>query len=344
MRSDPVNLFYAEPDPDRWLPYDRYPRRVVRRIVRGPSQPGGQTRVFLHLMQGLDRLGIPYRANDYRFIRRNPHALACIIGKPFVLDRMEWPNPILFGAAVTSHPSGDPALLTRRDIRRLLVPGPWCRDMFAEEYGSVVHSWPVGINTDLWTPTTGERDIDVLLYDKIRWRRDEMVPSLLDPVRQGLERRGLEVAEIRYGYYREEDFRALVARSRAMVFLCEHETQGIAYQQVLASGLPILAWDHGGEWMDPEYWPHRVRYAPVSSVPYWDDRCGLRFRDAAEFDAKLDDFMAGVRIRAFQPRSYILENLTLEKCAAEYVAHVEAVEQSLTTPPATDAPAPSGRP
>ena len=35
-----------------------------------------------------------------------------------------------------------------------------------------------------------------------------------------------------------------------MVFLCEHENQDIAYQQALACGVPILAWDRGGYWQD----------------------------------------------------------------------------------------------
>jgi len=27
-----LNLFYAEPDPDRWLPYDRYPRAMIKAL------------------------------------------------------------------------------------------------------------------------------------------------------------------------------------------------------------------------------------------------------------------------------------------------------------------------
>src|SRR4051812_31583165 len=99
-----LNLFYEEPDDDRWVPLDRYPRRLVRRILRGKRQGGGQQRVFLNLCVGLDRLRVTYRVNDYRYAKGNPSALACIVGKPCVLDRMPWKNPILFGAAVYSHP------------------------------------------------------------------------------------------------------------------------------------------------------------------------------------------------------------------------------------------------
>ena len=34
-----LNIFYEEQEGDRWLSFDRYPRRVIRRIVRaGPGQ------------------------------------------------------------------------------------------------------------------------------------------------------------------------------------------------------------------------------------------------------------------------------------------------------------------
>ena len=62
-----INLFYEEPDPDRWFLYDRYPRQIIRRIVRGKPRPGGQTRVFLNLCTGLDKLGVTYINTSDRF-------------------------------------------------------------------------------------------------------------------------------------------------------------------------------------------------------------------------------------------------------------------------------------
>ena len=128
----PLNLFYEEPDPDRWLPFDRHPRRLIRQLVRGPDQPGGAMRVFLNLRAGLDRLGAAYRVNDYRHIRRNPSELACVIGKPQVLAKIPIETPILFGTSIYSHPNDDPELPKRRPIRQVLVPSDWVRDMFAE--------------------------------------------------------------------------------------------------------------------------------------------------------------------------------------------------------------------
>src|SRR5436190_19715723 len=145
-----LNLFYEEPENDRWLPFDRYPRRVIRRLVRGKPRPGGQTKIFLNLCAGLDRIGVRYRDNDYCYAKKNSNELACIIGKPSVLDKIEWQNPILFGAAVYSHPLDDPNLFERLPVRKVLVPGPWMKEMCKPYWGRNVEAWPVGIDTIGW--------------------------------------------------------------------------------------------------------------------------------------------------------------------------------------------------
>lgn len=317
-RSNVLNLFYLEPDPDRWVLGDRFPRKAIRRLVRGPRRPGGQTRVYLNLRAGLDLIGVPYRVNDFKHAMAHPDELVCIIGKPFVLDLKEWRNPILFGAATFSHPLEDPEIFERLPVQHILVPGPWMERMCKPYWGERVQAWPVGIDTRRWRPGPKERDVDVLLYDKVLWNREDRVCTVLEPIREILARRGLRVAMLRYGAYREEEYEALLKRSRSMIFLCEHETQGIAYQQALSCDVPILAWDREGFWEDPAFYPHLVRFGPASSVPYFDQRCGERFRDLEDFEGKLDLFSGALGEGRYRPREFVEERLTLEGCARDY--------------------------
>jgi hypothetical protein len=310
-----LNLFYEEKD-DRWLPWDRYPRRVINRLLLGKRSPSGQTRVFLNLCAGLDKLGIRYRVNDYHFIKNNPSELACIIGRPFVLNKIEWKNPILFGVAAYDHPIDDPDLFERLPVKKVLVPGRWYEDM-CRPYWPCTQVWPVGIDTDTWAPSR-EKSADVLLYDKIRWEHDHFASNLIEPIRSLLRKDGRSVLDICYGSYQEDDFRAALSRCRTMIFLCEHESQGIAYQQALSCGVPVLAWDRGGPWQDPSYFPHKIIFKPVTSVPYWDSRCGMKFKDIAAFEGAWGKFWELSEARAFRPREYILETLTLEQRAREY--------------------------
>lgn len=323
-----INLFYEEPDPDRWFKYDRYPRKLIRRFIRGKQRPGGVMMVAINLMKGLDKIGITYRYNDYSYINKHPEEIACIIGKPQVLFEKKWQIPIIFGAGIYSHPIDCPDLFIRYpNVKRFLVPGEWMRKMCEPYYGNKVVSWPVGIDVDEWKPDESIKKFDFLIYDKIRWQYPQQQAALIDPVIKNLAQQNISYHFIKYGSYTHNELRDKLKVSKAVIFLCEHETQGLAYQQILATNTPILAWDRGGYWQDPEYYPDRVKYQPVSSVPYWDERCGIKFTDACDFEEKLKLFLN--RINTFKPRDYIMENLTLEKCAEKYLKIYREVESEI---------------
>lgn len=274
--------------------------------------------VALQLMKGLEKIGVPFRFNDYKYIKKHPTEIACIIGKPHILFDRPWKNPIIFGAGIYSHPIECPDILQKNpNIKRILVPGDWMKLMFEPFYGNKVLAWPTGIDTDIWKPDGGEKEFDFLIYNKIRWDYTTWEHNLLNPIKETLNNKGLTYTSIRYGHYNSTELKNKLNRSKAAIFLCEHETQGLAYQQILSSGVPVLAWDRGGYWQDPYYYPHKVKFQPVSSVPYWDERCGAKFADAAGFEQSLNKFWSN--LGNFNPRAYVLENLTLEHCAQKYI-------------------------
>ena len=338
MSREPLNIFYQEPEPDRWVPYDRYPRKAFRELLYATGirrrRPSGQRMVYQNLKKGLNRAGIPYRENDFRYIRRHPSELMCIVGKPYLLSEYDWPNPIVFGASIFDHPIACPDFWEQYpNVQKMLIPGPWMRDMFAEHYPEDrLEVWPVGIDVDEWRPERllSEKPGRVLLYDKVRWAHDRFERILIEPIRRHLRSRGIEIETLRYGHYFPEELKTALKQCRAVVFLCEHETQGIAYQQMLASDVPIFAWDRGGYWQDPNFFPDRVRYGPVSSVPYWDERCGMKFGTADEFVGHFDDFWGRVQAGEFTPRDYVVKNLTLEKCARWYADIAAEVQEDLS--------------
>jgi len=316
----PINLFYEEPDPDRWAPFDRYPRRLIRRLVRGARQPCGAMRVFLNRKAGLDRIGVPYRVNNYRHLRNNPEDLACLVGKPHLLERIPQQTPLLFGTSIYNHPIDDELLPNRHLLRQVLVPSQWVRAMFSAVWPGLVTVWPVGIDTARWAPSPSEpKDVDILVYDKIYRRREEHEREVIEPLMAELRRYGLVVEYLRYGSYVEWELLALSKRVRSMVYLSHHETQGIAVEQMLSSGVPVFAWDPGGDWQNVEYLLRGVRFSPVTSVPYWDERCGVKFTGVSDLAPRFAQFWHGVKTEAFSPRDMIIDNkLTLETAAEAY--------------------------
>ena len=326
--SYPLHLFYEEPDPDRWVKNDHLPRRWIRRLLRGAPRPGGVKRWFLNLRAGLDEIGAQYRINDYRSLRRNPDTPALVIGKPQVIAQIPAGHPILFGPGVDDHPT-KADFWERPDICRLVIPCDWFAKMYQRDLPRPIpiSIWPAGIDTKRWAPPKSalpDRSA-VLIYDKIRWDRAAYQASLINPINQTLRANGHEVISLRYGYYREEDYQSALQRVGAMVFLCEHETQGFAYLQALASDVPIIAWDRGGFWQDPQLYPDRVCYEPVTSVPYWTPQCGERFSAPAAWPATFDHFQRNLAAAKYQPREYVIRELNLAKQAQAYLEIVQQV-------------------
>jgi glycosyltransferase involved in cell wall biosynthesis len=203
-------------------------------------------------------------------------------------------------------------------FRSYLMFCNWMRDMFATGYDSeMLRLWFGGIDLSEWPDAKHlTKSIDVLVYDKIRWNRDTFVPNLLQPILDELSRRGLRFHVLEYGRYTHPRYRALLKRSRSMIFLCEHETQGMAYQESLASDVPVLAWDQG-YWLDPNR--HRWESGPVAatSVPYFSDQCGERFKGLHDLGPALDRFMS--RLASYSPRRYVSQHLSLTKSAELYL-------------------------
>ena len=103
-----------------------------------------------------------------------------------------------------------------------------------------------------------------------------------------------------------------------MIFLCEHESQGLAYQECMSCDVPIIAWDQG--WcLDPDRFRWGMPEIPATSVPYFNATCGERFTSIEEFDVQLELFLERLRLKEYQPRDYILENLTLERCSGKFL-------------------------
>jgi glycosyltransferase involved in cell wall biosynthesis len=322
-------LYYLlEPERDRWLPGDRFIRPLARRLVRGPQRAGGLDKVFINLRLGLDRLGIAYEINP-PFRRLQKEDRVAVLGRGrHCLEGYAQPNPIMAGIGLMTHPSEWPTLCKDYPVVRYLQHSAWCDAVYRRYFGNRCAIWPVGIDTDRWRPANpDEKSVDFLLYDKIHWERDTREIDLLSPIRAALAQGGLTCETLRYGQYTPDAFRTALARCRAMIFLSAHESQGIAAQEALASGVPLFAWDPGAV-QDPERFRWGEPVIPATSVPYFDARCGLRFRDQAEFSTQLPEFYAGLKASRFAPRDYILENLTLEKCSRHFVEIVDAAQSA----------------
>ena len=294
--------------------------RFVYRSVRQQQVRTGFYTAFRLLVDSLRRYGCVVRINDLALAARHPDYPIGLAGYPSVLKAADVPNPRLFGPGDYGYP--DTAALVARDPRNRILtqPSEWPVELYRSACRDKVRAMFVGIDTELWPDLSSrQKDLDFIVYDKIRWEhgvvRGSDTPAIVTRTTRLLDQLGLSYVVLRYGAHHLGQYRSALSRARGMIFLCEHETQGIAYQEAMASSVPVLALDEG-VLADPG---QRCLASPdlkVSSVPYFDATCGETFMPD-QMEGALARFMR--RLPDYRPRDYVLTHLSMRKAAENYL-------------------------
>ncbi len=286
-------------------------RSVVRRL-RGKQVNTGFYEAFLAIVLGLRKLGFEVRINDFSSARRDPKYPIGLAGYPDVFEHVQLPNPMIFGPGDPGYPDKAAAVTEKSSTRFIIQPSDWFVEYYRPYCGDKMLRCPVGIDVDAMPDFSGsQKSCDVLIYDKIRWHRSETVPRILGSLLEALSDRSLSYRIIRYGEHVQTEFFDNLRVSKSMAFLCEHETQGLACEEALAVNVPVFAWDEG-TLVDPKQRIFALDNLRVSSVPYFDERCGLTFT-SADLEVQFDKFWS--KLPLYSPREFIRETLAPELTA-----------------------------
>jgi hypothetical protein len=271
--------------------------------------------VYKNLRKGLERLGVDVQNYpilkteefDYCACLSNPNAweLQDIESEFHVVGPNMWELPV--ESVASKH-------------QNFLVPSTWVKDLY-ETFDCMkekdIHVWPVGIDTEDWPDTRNiDKPGDCLIYFKGMSENDKNVAAelCLD--------KGLSFGCLTYGHYAEEALRGAVSQTRFAILVTRTESQGIAYQQILASGLPCFVFEKS-EWDDRS----DGTKCPASAVPYFDERCGVKVSEGASREEIYEAFTGFLEnLDTFDSRAYIEENLTLEICAQKFIDILEGID------------------
>lgn len=226
----------------------------------------------------------------------------------------EMGHQILMGPNLFVLPNENPNLCQMFD--HFVVPSQWVKELylqFDELKEKNIHVWPVGIETNLWTPNASKsptETLDCFIYFKNRSEQDLRIVEAI------CKKFNLKYKVLKYGSYTENELysicQTIIANNGFAILLTGTESQGIAYMQILSCNIPCYVFNN------PTWKSDDGKYkVPASSVPYFDMECG----DIA-IDIKLDHFatfLEKVKQQKFSPRKYILQNHTLEASAKHYL-------------------------
>jgi len=316
-----ILLFFQDFERDTLVRGDRYLKRMMRPLydrISHRQKVSGFSLWYALLVRALTDSGYTVRLNDFDLARKHPNHPVGLVGYPSILSNWTLPNPAILGPGLFDHPSLAPTLMNDVRFRCYILTCDWMFDVFQNAYArSNCAKWFAGIDTVRDWPdlSTHKKTTDVIIYDKIRWNRENLVPQLLTNITSYLSKHGITYEIVRYGKYDHMTYRSILARSKMMIFLCEHETQGMAYQEALASNLPIVAWDPGF-WCDPLCEKLTLGRISTTSVPYFDDRCGAKFACASEFDSVFESVW--IALSRFRPREFVRDRLSLDESARIY--------------------------
>ncbi len=294
----------------------RFARLAYRTALRKQPRTGFYT-WFLMLVRALHDADVRVRVNDFAAARRNPAAPIGAAGYPSVFDKIaDLPNPRLIGPGVFTTPLEFPNLFEDQRNKLTLFTCDWHAGIFRPWYGDHIRPWFGGFDVNAFADARGaEKQFDVLIYDKIYFDRDRAYAETIAPFIEMLTARGLSYKVLRYGAHHYSDYLRAIRASRCMAFFAHQETQGMAYQECLASNLPIFAWNEG-VWLDPNAAKLGLGTIACTSVPYFDERCGVTFT-AATMRERWDPFYAD--LARYEPRAFVADRLSLAESAKLYL-------------------------
>ncbi len=298
-----VLLFYVK---HKWDYTENYSKRSI----------SGFMAWYKLLKQSLEENGYIVHENDYGLAKKNPNYPIGLIGTPVAIPGWDLPNPVILGPSMYDNPLINPDLMKDRRFRYYILTCDWLKKVFEKVYGNKCILWYAGISDKDWVDVKNyKKKYDILIYNKIRWGKEQTLPLFYEPIIKYLNNKNINYITLNYGDITHKEYKDALKKSRGMIFLCEHETQGIAYQEALMSNIPIIAWDHGW-WTDPVWPAYSTKPIKASSVPLFSPMCGEKFEMIKDFPDTFDFFWKN--LLNYKPRKFMQKEGSFKKSADTY--------------------------
>lgn len=283
------------------------------------SDVSGPRKVFENACKGLELIGQRYVVNQkpsdfaWNWVHDSIEGLIEVAFRSI---------PAVIGPNIAVLPKDLPRFRPRLKKCIYLHPSKWVTELW-EGLGFTecpLVPWPVGIDMNSFDlDRENVENNQVMVYYK------ERHPKLLVETLDILRKLKLEPNVILYGSYNEEMYRTAISKCLFGIWIGRQESQGIALQEALASGLPLIVVEAKSlfdYYARNEYkFPTTLKTFRTTTAPYFDERCGIIINSTDELVDVIEDFI--LSINKYKPREYVHESLSLEVCAQKLVSILE---------------------
>jgi hypothetical protein len=296
-------------------PLRRWARLVRDSLYKRPahlkSKYGGHPAVTRSVVEGLQKIGVR--------VTYNPRKLSALgevvfvpsgfdaLGQAIHMKRSGYLKKLLAGPNLVEFPSDRRDLITAPEIDVYLTTDDSTRDLYVEdcpELSGRCQPWPAGVDTGYWQPAVTRADRHtVLLF--IKPDNGPVDPQI---IATRLEQLGYQVEIIRYGSYTHGQYLQALRQAQIMVGFSRSESQGIAWAEAWSADVPTLI-------VRNEVTTRRHKTYKSSTAPYLSSQTGRFFNDLSDFETVFDYWKKNRD--KFNPRQWVVDNLSDERCAQE---------------------------
>jgi glycosyltransferase involved in cell wall biosynthesis len=246
----------------------------------------------------------------------------CVYSPTDPIDVSKYPGIVfIFGPHFCVIPN-DKLLNINSDKSIYIMPSNWCVE-FWRRYDLSKNlnmvSIPFGVDIEKFCEIkrVDERNT-VFIYYKSRH------PQELQFIEKILHQIGIPYKIFSYRHrYSEQDYLEYLQNSKFGIWVDAHESQGFALEEALACNVPLFVWNIKS--MNQEF-GQSYDDVPATTIPYWDSRCGEYFYDMNDFEEKFRLFLHNINNNTYEPREYVLENLSPEVCEKKLIELVMSIK------------------
>jgi len=208
-----------------------------------------------------------------------------------------------------------------------IQPSEWVvqlwKNMGAEQF-LPIKSFPFPVNTEKFTHAPDPAHAPATIKNNVLVYYKHRSPQEFNQLKDFLIKQNINFRLFDYRQrYNETDYLAYLQTCKYGILLDAHESQGFAVEEALSCNVPLLVWNT--QTMNQE---HGSSYHPIpcTSIPYWDNsKCGEYFHHISELPYAFQTFQNKLNNNQYNPRQYILDNLSTEKCAERFVTMINSI-------------------